>query len=105
MRLGTLEYNHPHLNRKDISARESSNILWDVTLDKRTYPYIEDHKVQGPIVFPGAGHVDLSIGAAIASFGEKFEFLEDLNFASALFLPDAGVPHLTALTHDIEGRA
>lgn len=92
MRLGTLEYNHPHLNRKDISARESSNILWDVTLDKRTYPYIEDHKVQGPIVFPGAGHVDLSIGAAIASFGEKFEFLEDLNFASALFLPDAGDP-------------
>ncbi len=100
-RLGTIE-NHPHLSRKTISARESSNILWNVTLDKRTYPYIDDHKVQGPIVFPGAGHIDLSIGAAIASFGEKFEFLEDLNFESALFLPDSGEPpHIQIdISHD-----
>ncbi len=91
-RLGTIENNHPHLTRKTDSARERSNILWDITLDKRTYPYIEDHKVQGPIVFPGAGHVDVSIGAALASFGEKFGFLEDINFSSALFLPDSGEP-------------
>ncbi len=92
MRLGALEYNHPHLQRKTSSARESNNIVWDVVLDKRTYPYIEDHKVQGPIVFPGAGHVDLVIGAARASFGDKFEFIEDVNFDSALFLPDSGEP-------------
>ncbi len=92
MRLGKLEYNHPHLNRKAVSARESDNILWDVTLDKRTYPYIADHKVQGPIVFPGAGHVDLIIGAGRASFGEKFGFVEDINFENALFLPDSGEP-------------
>ena len=84
---------HPHLNRKTISARESHNIIWDINLDKRTHPYIDDHKVQGPIVYPGAGHVDLSISAALASFGEKFEFLEDLNFESALFLPDSGDPN------------
>ncbi len=89
-RLGHI--NHPHLSRKTVSARESSNVLWDVTLDKRTYPYIEEHKVQGPIVFPGAGHVDLAVSAAIQTFGEKFCFLEDLNFESALFLPDSGDP-------------
>ena len=83
---------HPHLKRKTISARESHNIIWDINLDKRTHPYIDDHKVQGPIVYPGAGHVELSISAALASFGEKFEFLEDLNFESALFLPDSGEP-------------
>ncbi|MEA3478859.1 MAG: type I polyketide synthase, partial [Bacteroidota bacterium] len=92
MRLGKLEFHHPHLNRKSVSTRESSNILWDVNLDKRTYPYIADHKVQGPIVFPGAGHVDLIIGAARASFGDKFEYLEDINFDNALFLPDSGEP-------------
>lgn len=89
-RLGSFE--HPHLIKNTVSARESSNMLWDVELDKRTYPYIEDHKVQGPIVFPGAGHVDLAISAAKMSFGEKFEFLEDLNFERALFLPDNGEP-------------
>jgi acyl transferase domain-containing protein/NADPH:quinone reductase-like Zn-dependent oxidoreductase/surfactin synthase thioesterase subunit/SAM-dependent methyltransferase len=89
-RLGTFE--HPHLTRKTVSARESNNVLWDITLDKRTYPYIEDHKVQGPIIFPGAGHVDLSISAGLQTFGEKFGFLEDLNFERALFLPDSGEP-------------
>ena len=61
-------------------------------MDKRIYPYIEDHKVQGPIVYPGAGHVDLVIGAAKASFGERFEFIENVNFEKALFLPDSGEP-------------
>lgn len=90
-RLGKIEY-HPHLNKQHVSSRESNNILWDVDLDRRTYPYIEDHKVQGPIVYPGAGHMDLIAGAARASFGEKFEFVEDVNFEGALFLPDNGEP-------------
>ena len=102
IRLGAIEYGHPHLNRKTYSVRENNNIVWDVILDKRTYPYIEDHKVQGPIVFPGAGHVDLVIGAAKASFGEKFEFIEDVNFDNALFLPDSGEPPLIQMdiSHD-----
>jgi len=101
-RLGSIQYGHPHLKRKAVSARESNNILWEVDLDKRTYPYIEDHKVQGPIVFPGAGHVDLMIGAAKASFGENFGFIEDVNFDNALFLPDSGEPpHIQIdISHD-----
>ncbi|MBK7130305.1 MAG: SDR family NAD(P)-dependent oxidoreductase [Crocinitomicaceae bacterium] len=91
-RLGKVEFGHPHLTNKTISGREANNIIWDVTLDKRTYPYIEDHKVQGPIVFPGAGHMDLMIGAAKASFGDKFSFIENVNFENALFLPDNGEP-------------
>ncbi len=83
---------HPHLKRQTVSPRENNNILWEVDLDKRSYPYLEDHKVQGPIVFPGAGHIDLMLGAAQASFGEKFEFIENINFENALFLPDAGEP-------------
>lgn len=101
-RLGAFEHGHPHLNRKTSSARENNNIVWDIVLDKRTYPYIEDHKVQGPIVFPGAGHVDLVIGAARASFGDKFEFIENVNFDNALFLSDSGEPPLIQMdiSHD-----
>jgi acyl transferase domain-containing protein/NADPH:quinone reductase-like Zn-dependent oxidoreductase/surfactin synthase thioesterase subunit/SAM-dependent methyltransferase/aryl carrier-like protein len=101
-RLGAFEYGHPHLIAKTSSARENNNIIWDVVLDKRTYPYIEDHKVQGPIVFPGAGHVDLVIAAARASFGDKFQFVEDVNFDNALFLPDSGEPPLIQMdiSHD-----
>ena len=34
----------------------------------------------------------LIIGAGKASFGEKFEYVEDINFENALFLPDSGEP-------------
>ncbi len=91
-RIGSFQYQHPFLQRKTVSVRESSNIIWDVNIDKRVYPFIADHKVQGPIVYPGAGHVDLIIGAARASFGENFCFLEDLNFENPLFLPESGEP-------------
>jgi acyl transferase domain-containing protein/NADPH:quinone reductase-like Zn-dependent oxidoreductase/surfactin synthase thioesterase subunit/NAD(P)-dependent dehydrogenase (short-subunit alcohol dehydrogenase family)/SAM-dependent methyltransferase len=99
-RLG--DFVHPHLKRKTVSLRENHNIIWDINLDKRSHPYIDDHKVQGPIVYPGAGHVELAISAGLASFGEKFEFLEDLNFESALFLPDSGEPiHIQMdISHD-----
>ncbi len=93
---------HPHLKRKTVSLRENHNIIWDINLDKRSHPYIDDHKVQGPIIYPGAGHVELAISAGLASFGEKFEFLEDLNFENALFLPDSGEPiHIQMdISHD-----
>lgn len=100
-RLGIIEH-HPHLKRDVVSVNENNNIIWEVDLDRRTYPYIEDHKVQGPIVYPGAGHMDLIAGAARASFGDKFEFVEDVNFEGALFLPDQGEPpHIQIdISHD-----
>lgn len=100
-RLGIIEY-HPHLKKQIVSVREDDNIVWEVDLDRRTYPYIEDHKVQGPLVYPGAGHMDLIAGAARASFGDKFGFVEDVNFEGALFLPDQGEPpHIQIdISHD-----
>ncbi len=93
---------HPHLKRKTVSQRETHNIIWEINLDLRSHPYIGDHKVQGPIVYPGAGHVELAISAGLASFGERFEFLEDLHFENALFLPDSGEPiHIQMdISHD-----
>ncbi|HVJ18921.1 MAG TPA: SDR family NAD(P)-dependent oxidoreductase, partial [Polyangiaceae bacterium] len=83
---------HPHLMRQSVSAREKSNILWEVSLDKRVHKYIDEHRVQGPVIFPGAGHVELALSAGLASFAEAFDFLENVNFESALFLPDEGEP-------------
>lgn len=90
MRLGMRK--HPHLVSKIQSPHEKDNIIWDIELDKRITPYIEDHRVQGPVVFPGAGHVELGIACGIYSFGEDLGFLENINFMTALFLPDEGEP-------------
>ncbi|HBE02352.1 MAG TPA: hypothetical protein DC049_07730, partial [Spirochaetia bacterium] len=74
-------------------------------LDKRNTPYIDDHKVQGPLVYPGAGHVELAISAGINSFGSTFGFLENINFMNALFLPDEGdTPHIRLEINGHEGE-
>lgn len=84
---------HPHLLSAAHEAKDADRFLWNVQLDHRTTPYIADHRVQGPIIFPGAGHVDLTIAAGLASYGENFSFIEDMNFNTALFLPDEGDPY------------
>jgi len=84
---------HPLLAGYTQSPKEKDDFIWNIVLDKRTDRYIEDHRVQGPVVFPGAGHVELGLSAGLASFNEKFNFLEDINFKSALFLPDDGDPY------------
>ncbi len=81
---------HPHLGEVWDSVNEKDGFIWDIILDKRVESYIEDHRVQGPIIYPGAGHVELGLSVARTSFKDSFEFLENINFNTALFLPDDG---------------
>ncbi len=87
-RMGTR--GHPHLVEMRAFADHRDSITWDIELDKRSHPYIDDHRVQGPLVYPGAGHVDLALGVGRASFGDAFGFVEDLRFDEPLFLADDG---------------
>ncbi|MBN2717252.1 MAG: SDR family NAD(P)-dependent oxidoreductase [Deltaproteobacteria bacterium] len=84
---------HHHLRRKTVAADNTTDIIWEVELDARTAPYILDHRVQGPVVYPGAGHVDLAVAAGMASFNDAFGFIEDMEFMSPLFLKEDGAPN------------
>ncbi len=83
---------HPHVRIHRDNAVNSNDHLFDIQLDKRLYPYIEDHKVQGPIIFPGAGSCELALTCGMQAFGDKFRFIEDINFKKAVYLPDDGNP-------------
>jgi len=87
-RLG--EVIHPHLSAVEQSAANPNQFIWKLELDTKVHPYIEDHKVDGTVIFPGTGHLEVAFAAAKSSFGESFGFLEDIHFESALFLPDEG---------------
>jgi len=93
---------HPHLKEMRSFAGDSETLLWDIELDKRNQPYIEDHRVQGPLVYPGAGHVDLALAVGRASFGEKLGFLENLEFRDPLFLPDNGEAYRVQVNVDTD---
>jgi polyketide synthase 12 len=87
-RLG--EVIHPHLSSVERSAANPNHFIWKLQLDTKVHPYIEDHKVDGTVIYPGTGHLEVAFAAAKSSFGESFGFLEDIHFESALFLPDEG---------------
>ncbi|MBN2801589.1 MAG: SDR family NAD(P)-dependent oxidoreductase [Deltaproteobacteria bacterium] len=93
---------HHHLIKSTGAADNPNDIIWDVELDVRNAPYLSEHKVQGPVVFPGAGHVDLAIGAGRASFGKEFCFVEDVEFIKPLFLPSDGAPNQVQIHIDLD---
>ncbi len=87
-RLG--EVIHPHLSNVEQSVANPNQFIWKLQLDTKVHPYIEDHKVDGTVIFPGTGHLEVAFAAGKSSFGESFGFLEDIHFESALFLPEEG---------------
>ena len=81
---------HPHLTRSASMAAHPEEFTWDLQLDPQVHPYVEDHKVEGTVIFPGTGHLEVARAAAQHSFGDSFGFLENVHFESALFLPEEG---------------
>lgn len=60
---------------------------WEQHLDTATAPWLDDHRVGGTTVFPGAGFVELALAAA-ATFSEASDILdiENLEIHEALAL-------------------
>lgn len=85
-RLGWRE--HPLLGR----PLPAPHPVWEVEINRRVLPYLEDHRIQGATVYPGAGYVEMGLAAARSAFGAGSYALEDIAFRRALFLPDGETP-------------
>ncbi|MES2591098.1 MAG: SDR family NAD(P)-dependent oxidoreductase [Bacteroidota bacterium] len=81
---------HPLITGFSKSGLNDNTFSFNVLIDKHIDPYIDDHKVDDVIIFPATGHLEIATAAAFQAFGNKFNFLEDVNFESGLFLPDEG---------------
>ncbi len=75
---------HPLLSSRLASPRLS----WESEIDKEFLTYLDDHRIQGTVVFPGAGYVEMALAAASEVFGEGPYVLEEVEFQKALFLSD-----------------
>ena len=85
-RLGRFE--HPFLKRPTQLATEEGLAVWEATLDVQKFQYLRDHQVDGEIVFPATGHLELAWAVASEQFRHESFFLENLHFDSPLILPD-----------------
>lgn len=75
---------HPLLGRRSRGPEP----VWTNEITLRTHPFIVDHRVDGAVVYPGAGYVEMALAAAREVLGEGALVLEEVSFLEALFMQD-----------------
>ena len=88
--LGPRYGKHPLLGRHFKSAHPAETHFWEVALDKRALPYLEEHRIQGAAVLPASLYLEMALAAAREAFAEQSFVLKDIEFHRALFLPETG---------------
>jgi acyl transferase domain-containing protein/phospholipid N-methyltransferase/acyl carrier protein len=81
---------HPLLERRT----ESANPAWTTNIVVRGLPYLEDHCVQGSIVYPAAAYIEMALAAAAEAGAQMPVVLENVEFKRALALPKEEVQQL-----------
>ncbi len=77
---------HPLLGRRVRSAHP----LWESSLGGDSLAFLDDHQIQGTVVFPGAAYVEMALAAARSLQTETANApvgLRGIEFSRALFLP------------------
>ncbi|HRI66025.1 MAG TPA: type I polyketide synthase [Polyangium sp.] len=77
---------HPLFGIEFSSAAQPELHVWERELSIDAFPYLEDHRVQGEIVFPGAGYVEMALAAAWLIYGDRKIHLEEIFFEQLLGL-------------------
>jgi acyl transferase domain-containing protein/acyl carrier protein len=79
---------HSLLGRHFKSAQPGGTHFWEVTLDQRVMPYLEEHRVEGVAVLPASAYIEMALAAAAETFVAQEVALEDVEFHRAMFIPD-----------------
>ncbi|GHJ39082.1 hybrid non-ribosomal peptide synthetase/type I polyketide synthase [Streptomyces sp. TS71-3] len=85
VRLGLLD--HPLLGRRTAHTHPT----WESRLDLERLPYLADHRIQGNVVFPAAGYLEMAAQAVRSLTGGEAT-LAGIELHRALFLPEGASP-------------
>jgi len=81
---------HPLLGEHLESASAPGRHFWELDLGAHSLHYLDEHRVQGAIVLPGAAYLEMVLAAAGQVLDEDALMVEDVTFDKALFLPETG---------------
>ncbi|AKT41167.1 type I polyketide synthase [Chondromyces crocatus] len=81
---------HPLLGNHVTSPLLPGARLWPLEIDKATLPWLDDHRVRGLLIAPGAMFLELALSAAFEASGASAGAVEDVHLEQALFLPEEG---------------
>jgi amino acid adenylation domain-containing protein len=65
---------------------KTTDPVWHSQVDANYPRYLNDHRIEGAIVFPAAGYIELMLAAAHQTLGDRPHELERICFHEALFL-------------------
>lgn len=82
VRLGQIE--HPLLGRRLPVAEPA----YEALLDLEQLPYLGDHRIQGNVLFPAAGYLEMANQALRSLSGQWAGAILDLQLHKALYLPE-----------------
>ncbi|MEX2380900.1 MAG: SDR family NAD(P)-dependent oxidoreductase, partial [Opitutales bacterium] len=76
---------------------------WTVEINEHFFPYLDDHRVRGNAIFPGAGYVEAGLAVHRQQYGETGCILEDIEFTRLLVKEEKRV-QLLGVMFDEETR-
>lgn len=72
--------------------------VWDAQI--KPMEYMQDHRVRGAVIYPGAAYLEMALVAAASIFKGKACILNNVGFHEALFLPTSNPIKLQTVIHD-----
>ncbi|NMO18054.1 SDR family NAD(P)-dependent oxidoreductase [Pyxidicoccus fallax] len=95
---------HPLLGEALTVSTQAGMRLWETTLDPKRLPWLGDHRVQGAVVFPGAGYLEMALAAGAEALGAGAFRVTDVSFVEALvFAGEAPVEVQVVTTEERPG--
>jgi acyl transferase domain-containing protein/acyl carrier protein len=76
---------HPLLGRPLVLA---DHYVWETDVDRETFRWIEDHRIEGVPVLPGMTYVEMAHAAALEALGGRLCHVVDVEFKSVFVLSD-----------------
>jgi acyl transferase domain-containing protein/acyl carrier protein len=74
------------------SAESAGAHYWEVRLDKKAWPFLDDHRIEELAAVPASVYVEMILAAALDALGSRSVAINDIEFHRALFLPDGASP-------------
>ncbi|WP_127956886.1 type I polyketide synthase [Serratia microhaemolytica] len=74
---------HPLLARR----LDLATPVWEVDLESAALDFLPDHQIQGSVVFPGTGYIEMALHAASTLYGSlRVVDFQQISFISALYI-------------------
>lgn len=97
---------HPLLGMRFDSSIAPGEHVWQQSVSTSALPFLSDHCIQGEVVFPGTGYVEIGLATALAVYGAGTVVIDEMSLDQMLALaPNAERQLQIVLQKDDEGFA